>query len=139
MIIIQGEIQIDPSDVAAFERDIRTINPLILPDSGCLFYVVTVVDAVGGRLAVSERWRDQGSLTAHLNRSEAVSFMTVWGGRMRGNLSVFDAQNERALGGRLPPLAPPHGGCRQQKDAKPGSSGRVSTERLPNNRWMRAG
>ncbi|RKE84132.1 antibiotic biosynthesis monooxygenase [Rhizobium sp. AG855] len=99
MIIIQGEIQIDPSDVTAFERDIRTINPLILPDSGCLFYVVTAVDAVGGRLAVSERWRDQASLTAHLQRTEVMSFMTVWGGRMRGNLSVFDAQNERALGG----------------------------------------
>jgi len=97
MIIVLGHVRIDPSDAEAFCRDIREIDPSNKPNSGCLFYSVAAVDPSIGRMLVAERWRDQQSLTAHLQRPETLAFVQAWSGRMQGDVRRYDASNERPL------------------------------------------
>jgi quinol monooxygenase YgiN len=65
--------------------------------AGCLFYAVAPEDVSLGRLLVSERWRDPGALTAHLEAPETAEFIRKWTGRMTGAVRKFDAANERKL------------------------------------------
>lgn len=97
MIIVLGDVHIDPSDVDAFCRDIEAIDPSRKTASGCISYSVAVADPTIGRMLVAERWQDQQSLTAHIQGQETAAFVRKWSGRMRGNILKYDAANERAL------------------------------------------
>jgi quinol monooxygenase YgiN len=48
-------------------------------------------------MLVAERWRDQQSLTAHIQRKETVAFVQKWSGRMQSDVLKYDASNERSL------------------------------------------
>lgn len=95
MLILMGYIHIDPLDVDAFVRDVRTISLSTKAEEGCLFYGITPDDRPAGRFLVAERWRDQEALTAHLERPETLAFLTNWGDRMKGDLQTYEVLEER--------------------------------------------
>lgn len=97
MIILIGYLQLAPIDVSAFVADIQAFSTSTRAENGCLFYAVTLDDADTGRMLVVERWQDQASLTAHLERQVTVAFLKKWGNRIKGGLRKFDASNERSL------------------------------------------
>jgi quinol monooxygenase YgiN len=97
MIIVMGYIHLDPSDVNEFFTDVQAITPSTKAEKGCLFYTVSLDDAPAGRLLVVERWRDQESLTAHLQTQETTAFVEKWLSRMKGSVLKYDASNERSL------------------------------------------
>ena len=97
MIIVVGYVHLDPSDVGAFVADVQAVAPGTRAEPGCLFYAVTVDDAMAGRVLVAERWRDEASLSAHLGAQAASAFSSTWTGRIRLDVHTYDASNERPL------------------------------------------
>lgn len=97
MIIVMGHITLQPSDVSGFIADMQQFATTTRAEDGCLFFSATVEDAAAGRILVTERWRDQAALTAHLEAHATEVFVKIWAGRMTGEILKFDAANERGL------------------------------------------
>ncbi|GMA99528.1 antibiotic biosynthesis monooxygenase [Pelosinus sp. IPA-1] len=97
MIILMGFLHLNPSDVNEFTADIQTIASSTRAEKGCLFYSIALEDARAGRMLIAERWQDQESLTAHLERQELVAFSKKWGNRIKSDNLKYDASNERSL------------------------------------------
>jgi quinol monooxygenase YgiN len=97
MIILMGYVQVQATDAAQFLTDVQALARATRAREGCLFYSVAAEDAAAGRMLVVERWRDQASLTAHLEASDTVAFVGRWSSRMVGGLHKFDATNERSI------------------------------------------
>lgn len=97
MIIVTGHIHLAPGDVTEFVADVRAFAAGTRAEKGCLFFGVAVEDASAGRMLVAERWKDQESLTAHLETRETLAFIGKWTGRMRGEVLKYDASTERSL------------------------------------------
>jgi quinol monooxygenase YgiN len=96
LIIVMGHVYLDPSDVTEFLDDIQVIGEKTRVEEGCLFYTVTVEDARAGRMVVAERWRDQASLTAHLEGLQTASFQK-WAAKIKTEVLRYDASSERPL------------------------------------------
>ena len=97
MIIIIGYLDVKPSDVDEYLTDVSALTTIARTEKGCLFYTVTSEDAAAGRLLIVERWRDQASLTAHLEAPHTAEFVSKWMNRMTNDLRKYDASNERSL------------------------------------------
>jgi quinol monooxygenase YgiN len=97
MIILMGNVQVQATDAARFLTEVQTLARTTRAREGCLFYPVATEDAAAGRMLVVERWRNQASLTAHLEASDTVAFVERWSSRMVGSLHKFDAISERSL------------------------------------------
>jgi len=96
MLIIAGHVFVAPSDVDAFLADARSTLALGRAAEGNLFFSFTLDDPAEGSVTVLERWRDKASLEAYLARSEVVAIFTRWMGRMRNEVKMYDASNERS-------------------------------------------
>lgn len=99
MLILMGYIHLDPSDASAFAADIEAIGDSTRREEGCLFYGVAPDDASAGRFLVAERWRDQTSLTAHLERPETRAFLQTWTDRMKSELQFYEVPQQKPPGG----------------------------------------
>lgn len=97
MIIVTGYVQVPPSDLEAFTRDLADLAEATRQRDGVLSYDAAVVDASRGRLLVMERWRDQQALSAHLAAADTVAFVARWGPRLSADVRKYDATRERAL------------------------------------------
>jgi quinol monooxygenase YgiN len=97
MIILMGHIYLNPVDVNEFVTDVRAITTSTKAETGCLFYAATLEDAPAERMLIVERWQDEESLAAHLQRQETTAFLKKWMSRMKGNVLKYDASNERTL------------------------------------------
>lgn len=97
MLIVMGHVQVDPSAVEEFAADIQALARSVRQREGNLTYAVAVDDQSKGRLLVAERWRDQASLSAHLDAPDTRAFVGKWQGRMTGDVRKYDAANERSL------------------------------------------
>jgi quinol monooxygenase YgiN len=97
MLILTGYVDIAPSDIDEFCIDIERLTATAGTREGCLFYAVALERASLGRMLVSERWRDQHSLTAHLAAPDTAAFIQRWSHRMVGNIVKFHTMNERGL------------------------------------------
>ncbi|PJI45521.1 MAG: antibiotic biosynthesis monooxygenase [Rhizobium sp.] len=98
MLILMGYIHLDPSDAEAFAADIEATGSSTRREEGCLFYGVAPDDASAGRFLVAERWQDQASLDAHLERPETRAFLQTWTERMKGELQFYEASEQKPLG-----------------------------------------
>lgn len=96
MLIIAGHVFVAPFDVDAFLADARSTLALGRAAEGNLFFSFTLDDPAEGSVTVLERWRDKASLEAYLARSEVVAIFTRWMGRMRNEVKMYDASNERS-------------------------------------------
>lgn len=99
MIIVTGYVQVPPSDLKVFTRDLADLARATLERDGVLSYDAAVVDPSRGRLLVTERWRDQQALSAHLAAADTIAFVERWGRRLSADIRKYDATRERALAG----------------------------------------
>lgn len=99
MLILMGYIHLDPLDAAAFSADIEAIGDSTRREEGCLFYGVAPDDASAGRFLVAERWQDQASLEAHLERPETRAFLLTWADRMTSELQFYEVSQHKPLVG----------------------------------------
>lgn len=97
MLIVTGYIHLVPTDVAAFISDMAAFGRAARARDGCFFFAAAPEDRVAGRILVTERWRDQAALTAHLTAENTIAFVSQWQHRMTGDVAKFDAFNERGL------------------------------------------
>lgn len=97
MIIVMGQIEVEPSEADAFLADLQAIVPETGDGAGCLFYRVALEDAATGRMLVAERWASDDALRAHLQRPQVAAFVEKWGGAMKADVRKYDASNERLL------------------------------------------
>lgn len=97
MIVLLGYLHLNPSDVNEFTADVQAVASSTRAEKGCLFYAVAWEDARAGRMLIVERWQDQESLTAHLEREKTAPFLTKWGNRMEIDVLKYDASNERSF------------------------------------------
>ncbi|TWB21836.1 quinol monooxygenase YgiN [Nitrospirillum amazonense] len=97
MLIVMGHVQVAPSATEEFAADIQALAQSVRRREGNLSYAVAVEDPSAGRLLVAERWRDQASLSAHLDAPDTRAFVGKWQGRMAGDIRKYDAANERSL------------------------------------------
>lgn len=97
MIIVTGYVQVPPSDLEVFARDLADLAKITRERDGVVSYDAAVVDASRGRLLVMERWRDQEALSAHLAAPDTVAFVALWGQRLLADIRKYDATRERAL------------------------------------------
>ena len=94
MIILMGHLHLNPSDVNEFTADVQAIASSTRAEKRCLFYAFALEDARAGRMLIVQRWQDQGSLTAHLERQVTVTFLNKWGDRIKSDILKYDASNE---------------------------------------------
>ena len=97
MIILMGYVHLNPFDVDEFTADVQAVASSTRAEKGCLFYAFTLEDARAGRMLTVQRWQDQESLTAHVERHESAPFLKKWGNRMRMDILKYDALNERSF------------------------------------------
>ncbi|MFE4125932.1 putative quinol monooxygenase [Kosakonia sp. YIM B13605] len=93
MLIICGYVNIQPADLPFFMGDIKVLAQAVRKRAGNLSYDMAVEDHLTGRVLISERWKDQDALTAHL----AAAFIARWQERMTAEILKYDALNERGL------------------------------------------
>jgi quinol monooxygenase YgiN len=98
MLIIAGQVFVDTSEIETFVAEARKTIPLAYENKGCLFISFTVDDHNAGSMLVLERWKDRISLDEHLSRIEVKELFTKWGSKMRNEVRMYDASNERDPG-----------------------------------------
>lgn len=96
MLIIVGHVFVAPSEVEEFIADTRATLPLGRSAEGNLFFSFTLDDPAEGSVVIYERWRDRAALDAYLGRPEVITIFTKWSGRMRNEVMMYDASNERS-------------------------------------------
>lgn len=96
MLIICGNVFVEPAEVEEFVAEARKTIPLALANTGCLFISFTLDDPAAGSILVLERWRDQQELETHLAKPEVVALFTKWAGKMKNEVMKYDATNERS-------------------------------------------
>ncbi|NHN29688.1 putative quinol monooxygenase [Paenibacillus agricola] len=97
MILLMGYVNLNPSDVNEFTADVQNVVSSTRTETGCRFYAFTLEDARAGRMLTVQRWEDQESLTAHVERHESAPFLMKWGNRMRMDIQKYDISNERSF------------------------------------------
>ncbi|OXL85825.1 hypothetical protein BCV73_24165 [Paenibacillus sp. SSG-1] len=97
MIILMGYVHLNPSDVNEFTADVQSVVSSTRAEKGCLFYAFTTEDALAGRMLTVQRWQDQESLSAHVERHESAPFLNKWGRRMKMDILKYDITNERSF------------------------------------------
>lgn len=97
MILLMGYVHLDPSDVDEFAADVQDVVASTRAEKGCLFYSFTLEDARAGRVLTVQRWEDQESIAAHVERHESAPFLLKWGNRMRMDVQKYDISNERSF------------------------------------------
>lgn len=98
MVIIVGEITIAPGKLDAFLAEVEKIEQITRQEDGCISYAMALDDAATGKIAVSERWRDEAALRTHLETETVKQFVEKCGPMMLSmDGSLYDAQNERPI------------------------------------------
>lgn len=101
MIIVTGYVEVPPSDLKDFTRDLAGLTEATRARDGVLSYDAAVVDPSRGRLLVVERWRDQQALSAHLAAADTIAFVARWGAAALGGYQKVRCDGRAGLGGRL--------------------------------------
>lgn len=101
MIIVSGEIQIDPASEEAFLAEVANLVPATLAEPGCSAYSFWKHTNQPGAFHVFEEWATDEALGAHLATAHYRSF----GRAMRGfgvvkvDVQRYDATGKQRLGG----------------------------------------
>ncbi|WP_230170578.1 putative quinol monooxygenase [Rhizobium sp. CECT 9324] len=97
MLIVTGYVHVDPTDLPQFLIDLQGLAVATRQRPGNISYDAAVADPQTGRLLIAERWSDQSALRAHLDADATRAFIDRWHGRMRGDIQMYDAGNQRKL------------------------------------------
>ncbi|WP_315708235.1 putative quinol monooxygenase [Brenneria uluponensis] len=97
MLIILGYVYVQPSVLGQFMDDIKLLAKSVRRRDGNISYDAAVEDRLAGKLLISERWKDQVALSAHLESADTVAFVERWQNSMKGAILKYDVFNERGL------------------------------------------
>ncbi|MBA2282110.1 MAG: antibiotic biosynthesis monooxygenase [Actinomycetota bacterium] len=78
-IIVTGVIDIDPDQREAAIAATHTVMEATRAEDGCELYVFSADTADQGRFYVSEQWRDQAAMDAHMASPHLAAFMGAMG------------------------------------------------------------
>lgn len=95
MIIIAGNVFVDPTEIEEFVKEARATMALGKANEGCISITFTIDDKETGSVLVLERWKDQALLDRHLSLPEVVAIFSKWGPKMNNEVKKYDASNER--------------------------------------------
>lgn len=96
MIILAGTMTFDPTDIADFTEAARDIVGEIRAEDGCHHYSLLPEDAATGLVNVTEIWRDDAALHAHLAQPWTVAFFARFDGRAKDiTLTIYDVSGSR--------------------------------------------
>ena len=98
MIILAGTMTFDPADIAGFSQAVRNMAGEVRAEDGCIHYSLLVEDAAVGVVNVSEIWRDDAALHAHLAQPWTTSFFAQFGSRAKDiSVLIYDVSGTRRL------------------------------------------
>lgn len=95
MLIIAGHVHVDPHDVEEFITEAKATYPIAAQNPGNILLSFCVDDATAGTITVLEKWQSQEALSAHLSTPQVQQIFTKWAPRMRNEVRMYDARNER--------------------------------------------
>lgn len=93
MLILMGHLHLEPADVDAFIADVRASAVITRGEPGCLFYSMTVDDALAGSIALAQRWQDQAALDRHVKAPNTALFLQKWRARFTADFQQYDVVN----------------------------------------------
>jgi quinol monooxygenase YgiN len=95
MIFVQGTMNMEPSCIADFERDVAAMVGKVKAEDGCLFYSLLVEDPATGLVNVVEQWRDDDALGVHFTMPWIGEFFAKYGPKMQAStVQIFDIAGE---------------------------------------------
>lgn len=91
MIFVQGTMNMEPSCMDDFRRDVANMIEKVKAEDGCLFYSLLVEDEATGLVNVIEQWRDDEALTVHFTMPWIGEFLATYGAKMQAStVQIFD-------------------------------------------------
>ncbi|MFC4764312.1 putative quinol monooxygenase [Dyella koreensis] len=66
MIIVAGYLTVDPGQLKTFEKAIADVVDIVRKEDGCHHYSVLAEDRDRGLINITEVWRDQAAVDAHM-------------------------------------------------------------------------
>ena len=91
MIFVQGTMNMEPSCLDDFRRDVANMVEKVKAEDGCLFYSLLVEDEATGLVNVIEQWRDDDALAVHFTMPWIGEFLSVYGPKMQAStVQIFD-------------------------------------------------
>ena len=100
MIIVTGELVIDPKDLANMRGQMRSATEVARAEANCITYVMAIEDEGTGSVVILEKWTDEAALQAHLARPEVQAFVGLLQRVVTEiDLRMYDASNERVVAG----------------------------------------
>ncbi|CAL9667377.1 antibiotic biosynthesis monooxygenase [Streptomyces sp. Tu 3180] len=95
MITIAGRVHVDPRDVTDFITEAGATHPIAAANPGHVPPSFCIDDLGSGTVTVLERWTSREALATHLSTPQVQQTFAQWASRMRNEVRMFDACNER--------------------------------------------
>jgi quinol monooxygenase YgiN len=91
MIFVQGTMNMEPSCLDDFRRDVANMVEKVKAEDGCLFYSLLVEDEATGLVNVIEQWLDDEALAVHFTMPWIGEFLSAYGPKMQAStVQIFD-------------------------------------------------
>jgi len=99
MILITGTVRLHADKLEAARPHLRVLIEATRQEGGCLAYNFGEDAFDPGRLIVSEAWRDEAALGAHLQTAHFAAWIAVVQGFAAGppDLTVYEIASSRPL------------------------------------------
>jgi quinol monooxygenase YgiN len=100
MIVVSGEIVIDPADREAALEAAATVVAATLEEEGCVTYGFWADPVDPGRFRVFEEWESMEALLAHFGQPHMASFLETMGALdvRSSDVQQYDVTDKRPVG-----------------------------------------
>ena len=100
MIVVSGEITIDPADRDAALELTAAVVAATRQEDGCISYGFWADPADAGRFRVFEEWESAEALLAHFGRPHMATFLEGMGGLevRSSDISQYEVTDKRPVG-----------------------------------------
>ncbi|GAA3613807.1 hypothetical protein GCM10022223_32500 [Kineosporia mesophila] len=95
MLLIAGYVYVPPADIDEFIADAQATYPVGAANPGNHLLSFALHDATAGAVTVLEKWESREALDHHLATPEVTGIFAKWAPRMRNEVRLYDALNER--------------------------------------------
>ncbi len=99
MIIVMGHVRMGSGEIDRLKGEMATQMAATQAEDGCIQYEFSRLVTEPDTLIISEKWRDQAALDAHLQAPHMAVFNAVIGGAKVEsiNIKAIDGENMRQL------------------------------------------
>ena len=100
MIVVSGEISIDPADREAAVQATAKVVAATLSEDGCITYGFWVDPSDDTRFRVFEEWESMDALAAHFGQPHMTSFLEEMGALnvLGSDVQQYDVTDKRPVG-----------------------------------------